>query len=282
MVEASILLTLHDREPEVILATLRSLYRSGGAGMQIIMVDDRSRLDYSWVKQYAEARFREVVCIETGDYEAWRMKGGENSPAKAFNIALNSASHERVIIMSSDVIVTPNAVVGAIMARIEKGPWVCRVVDLDTGREYCGQQKLFPMPWFLVAKKEDCVAVGGWDESYLQGLCYEDNDFIGRLSAHKGFLLFDWGCTVWHNSHDQPAYKIEDPEIAKANDRNKAITMKKWGGVPFDSWLTPFDVTSMIDKSGRDGVKVTCEKDRLDKAIGMTTGMFAVTAGQGA
>ena len=245
----SIIMTVHDREPELLLGSLRSLFLSGLSDSEVIIVNDRSNCDYSWVKPYMQQRFTESRWIDTGDYEGYRFEGYGN-PAHAFNLGLEVASKEGVLLMSSDVIVTRKAVRSLEKHHNPDCFWTPKIIDMDTQAEYCGPGRVFPMPWFLAAPTEACLAVGGWDENYLGGLCWEDNDFVGRLGLKLGALRADWDVVSYHHSHFQPAYEFGKEEVEAANLRNRDYTKAKWGGLPFDGEFTPFDVSRRPDPSG--------------------------------
>jgi glycosyltransferase involved in cell wall biosynthesis len=266
----SILMTVHDREPEVLLATLRSLWRCGLSDAEVVVVDDRSAMDYSWVRAYMKPRFRETKWVATGDYEGWR-KDGYGNPAFAFNRGLELCTGDRVVAMSSDVIVTPRLIKFMEKYHDETCLWTPKVLDMDSGNEYCGAGRVFPMPWFLAAPTSACLEVGGWDENYLGGLCFEDNDFVGRVALKLGTLRADWDVYGYHQSHIQPAYDINDPEIVEANQRNRDYTKSKWGGIPFDGEFTPFDVARRPDATGCQ--KFVFRGNNLEELVAKTNGL---------
>ena len=247
----SAVMTLHDRDHELIANTLRSMYRSGMKDCEVVIVNDRSTYDYSGLKEGAEAMFDKCHWVDTGEYDGFRVNGYGN-PAYAFNLGLQTAERENVVLMSSDVIVTKRAVERMKRFTSERHAWTPIVYDFELGfeREYCGPKRFFPMPWFLAAPRQACVDCGAWDESYLGGLCFEDNDFVGRLGLQIGTILGDWTCWVYHQSHDQPAYDFNDAEVKSANDRNRQLTMRKWAGIPFDGTLTPMDILRKPHESG--------------------------------
>jgi hypothetical protein len=246
--KTTVLMTVHDREPEVLLGTLRGLRRCGLQDVELIVVDDRSEMDYSWVRAYAGA-FASFKWVKTGEYAGFRVNGYGN-PAHAFNCGLDLATGDRIVLMSSDVIVTPGAVRSMEKFYDGESLYTPRVIDMDSAKEYVGQSRFFPMPWFLVAPTKACMEVGGWDEAYLDGLCFEDNDFVGRMALKLGRVRCDWLPVVYHQSHAQPAYDMHVEAVQEANDRNRALTKRKWGGVPFDGELTPFDVMRKPDPAG--------------------------------
>lgn len=245
----SVLMTVHDREPEVLLACLRGLRRSGLQDAEIVIVDDRSTTDAKGLVQSVQSQFATVKFIETGDYDGYRIKGYGN-PAYAFNRGLEVVAGETVLLMSSDVIVTPPAVKSMKRYHNQECIFTPKVYDMDKMSEYCGPGRVFPMPWFTAAPTQACIDVGGWDEQYMGGLCWEDNDFIGRVALKLGLMRADWDSFVFHQSHYQPAYDWEDPEVKEANNRNRDYTKQKWGGLPFDGEFTPFNVSRRPDPSG--------------------------------
>jgi hypothetical protein len=226
--------------------------------IELVIVDDRSEMDYSWIRDYAKPRFTSVKWIRTGDYEGFRVDGYGN-PARAFNVGLELCTGERLIVMSSDVIVTPGAVKSMDRFWSTDCLYTPRVIDLDRNVEYCGATRPFPMPWFLVMPTAVAQQGGGWDEKFLGGLCFEDNDFVGRMALRLGLIRCDWTATVYHQSHFQPAYEGQDEAVAEANRRNKDICLSKWGGIPFDGQLSCFTTTRRPDPSGCTRIEVQDE-----------------------
>ena len=274
--DASVILTLFNREYEVILSCLRSLSRSLSPSDEVVIVNDGSTFDYSGVRGYAA---RVLPCaskwIDMPDYEAYRIAGGFNNPAKAFNEALQNASRHNLYVMSSDIIVTPNCVKRVKRCDLSEAAWVPLIVDMDTGAQYCGPTRLFPAPWFLACDTEHAKACGGWDEEYLKGLCYEDNDFMGRIMLQTGRFLGDWTVAAYHQSHPQPAYEVSDPHIAAANARNRDYTLSKWAGIPWAGGQDScFDVVRKPFKTGDMIHECKYYDDKLEKVIASTNSPF--------
>ena len=241
----SILMTVYNREPEVLLNTFRWLASCDLPDSEIIVVDDGSTMDYSWIEGYKD-RFN-LKWIKTVDYPAYRIDG-YNNPAKAFNVALEAAEGERICILSSDVIVPERVMSKARQDYAPESVWCPMVIDLASSNEYCGPLRVFPMPWFLYASKAKIVEAGGWDENFLFGCCWEDNDFVGRLALVTDRINCDWGSVVWHQSHYQPAYE-KTQEIVDANKRNATYITTKWAGsIPWG----PKDMIALEMKRTRD------------------------------
>ena len=232
--KTSIIMTVCDREPEVLMNTLRWLGMDQPADTEIVIVDDGSSYNYAWLEPYLKNHHARMVRLEP--YACYSIHDNYNNPAKAFNHAALEAQGERVIILSSDVIVPPRVLAKALKFAPDETIFCPMVIDLATGGEYCGPNRTFPMPWFLSTSKKKIEEAGGWDENYLLGMCFEDNDFVARLALVVGSVTYDWNCIVWHQSHVQPAYS-DDQWVRVANTRNRVYTADKWAGIPFDPAL---------------------------------------------
>lgn len=273
----SILLTVFDREAEVLLRTLKCLRECDLADTEVVVVNDGSGMSYEWARDYVRSNFERGVWHDMEPYEAWRAANGMNNPARAFNKALMLAEGETVVAMSSDVMVPPRTM--ARMKKIKTSEMLWTPFVEDTHGEqpllghYCGPKRLFPMPWFLAMSREHVLEVGGWDETYLNGVNYEDNDFVGRVALRTGGFMGDWAYKVFHQGHVQPAANMADDEIRAATARNKEWTKEKWGGIPFDSEFTPFDVSRRMHPSGNPVHVCTARPEKLARAVEMTTGL---------
>jgi glycosyltransferase involved in cell wall biosynthesis len=273
-------MTVFDRPIEVLLRTLRGLAECDLTDTQVVIVNDGSQMPYKSVRTYVEEHFEAGVWSDMPEYEAFRLPDGSNNPARAFNQAVSLATGDNLIVMSSDVLVPPKTMAKAKKMDFSKALWTPYVEDTygdipGVGREYCGPGRLMPMPWFLGVSRSDLLAVGGWDEGYLGGLCYEDNDLVGRLALKTGRFIGDWTQKVYHQGHYQVAY-VDQPEVVEANQRNRAYTMDKWGGIPFDREFTPFDVVRKMQKSGDAAHECIDKAGKLEAAILKTTGMHQV------
>jgi glycosyltransferase involved in cell wall biosynthesis len=276
----SIVMTVFDRPVEVILRTLRCLRECDLSDTQVVVVNDGSKQPYKSVRTYLEEGFESGVWFDMPEYEAFRLSDGSNNPARAFNQAVSLATGENLIVMSSDVMVPPKTMAKAKKADFSQGVWTPSVEDtwgnLAIGREYCGPNRLFPMPWFLGVSKTHLLEVGGWDEGYLGGLCYEDNDVVGRVALKTGRFVGDWSVKVYHQGHEQGAYDFEQKDVLDANMRNREYTQAKWGGIPFDREYTPFDVVRKMQKSGNAAHECIDKAGKLEAAVAKTTGLLQV------
>lgn len=104
--------------------------------------------------------------------------------SKAFNIAVRAAYYDNIIISSPEVKPTTN-VLEQLSQCIGKNV-VCRVYDEDYGGNLTvlvekGYRDKNPGMYFLAMfKKDDIKKINGWDEEFMKGYAYEDNDFGER------------------------------------------------------------------------------------------------------
>jgi glycosyltransferase involved in cell wall biosynthesis len=275
-VKDSIIMTVADREPAVLMSTLRWLGASDLTNTEVLIVDDCSTVPYDFMAPLLEPINGRMIRLEP--YECFRVDGNYNNPAKAFNAGLAEAKGERLIILSSDVIVPPRVIEACRAFDPAELIYCPRVVDLGTCMEYCGPTRLFPMPWFLACSTEHAKRCGGWDENYLRGMCFEDNDFVGRLALTTGKVLYDFDAVVWHQSHYQPAYS-QDPEVREANLRSRQYTMDKWLAIPFDnSDKIAFEMLRKRHETGHIMFEFRDFRERMPHLVAATKSPFVAVA----
>ena len=106
------------------------------------------------------------------------------NPSKALNIGVRSAKYENIIITSPEVKPTTN-----VLEQLSELPGknvMCEVSDQDVegnltiliSETYRGSD---PAMYFLAMfQKADIEKINGWDEDFMKGYAYEDNDFGAR------------------------------------------------------------------------------------------------------
>ncbi len=106
------------------------------------------------------------------------------NPSKAFNMGVRAAESDHIIITSPEVKPTSD-----VLAQFEKDidkNIVCQVADQDIdGNLTILVSKTFrsdnPGMYFLAMfQRKDIEAINGWDEEFMKGYAYEDNDFGER------------------------------------------------------------------------------------------------------
>lgn len=114
----------------------------------------------------------------------YEVKAGFN-PSKAFNIGVREAVYDQIIITSPEVIPKTN-----VLEQLETligANVICRVWDENEKGEIAaslvhdGYRSETPAMYFLALfNKKDIEAINGWDEDFMKGYAYEDNDFGDR------------------------------------------------------------------------------------------------------
>lgn len=117
---------------------------------------------------------------------SYKHKNGFN-PSKAFNIGIkeaNSSNSNNIIITSPEV--KPSTDVLAQLSKLVGKNVVCEVSDQDesgnltllVGEAYRSSD---PSMYFLALfNRSDIEKINGWDEDFMKGYAYEDNDFGAR------------------------------------------------------------------------------------------------------
>lgn len=113
----------------------------------------------------------------------YKVEVGFN-PSKALNIGVRNAKYENIIITSPEVKPTTD-VLKQLSERLDENI-ICEVADQDAdgnlsvlvSTNFRGKT---PAMYFLAMfQKKDIEAINGWDEEFMRGYAYEDDDFGER------------------------------------------------------------------------------------------------------
>lgn len=125
----------------------------------------------------------------------YKVERGFN-PSRAFNIGVSKAKYDNIIITSPEVKPASDAL-DRLSKLLDKNV-ICNVDDQD---EHGNLSNLVssefrfetPAMYFLAMfKKTDIEAINGWDEEFMKGYAYEDNDFGDRwMRAGLPFEIHD-------------------------------------------------------------------------------------------
>lgn len=155
---------------------------------------------YDAVKEYLEANdlMRDVKLI------AYEHELGFN-PSKALNLGFKDAAYDNIIVTSPEV--KPKSDVLALLSEVADQNVICQVFDQDregnlTSLVADGYRSRTPAMYFLAMfQKKDIEAINGWDEDFMLGYAYEDNDFGERwVRAGLPFIVRD-DITATHQYH---------------------------------------------------------------------------------
>jgi hypothetical protein len=151
-----------------------------------------------------DAYFKEHDLYKDVRLISYEHKPGYN-PSKALNLGVREAKHDNIIITSPEVKpVTP--VLKQLSEKLGKNV-ICQVTDQDDkGNLSVLVSKTFrsdtPAMYFLAMfNRADIEAINGWDEDFMKGYAYEDNDFGDRwVKAGLPFETCD-EITALHQYH---------------------------------------------------------------------------------
>lgn len=225
----TVVMTVYNRPFLMLLNTLHALAANDLDGVEILIVDDGSTVDYADVRQATSGLPVRWVRVDTQleRPEAYGI-GGHNNPAWANNRALVEAAGDDLLWLSSDTILPPHAL--ASMRKWDLGThvWTCRVMNMRDGREFLGKSRVYPMCWAIAGSREKMPQ---FDLEYLKGMAFEDNDFTARLVGATGPLVLDLGVTAFHQTHPDVAYS----DNWRGFKASEAYTVRKWGGIPWSA-----------------------------------------------
>lgn len=107
------------------------------------------------------------------------------NPAKALNLGVKKSKYDQIIITSPEV--KPKGKVLDQLKTLIGQNVICQVWDTDESGKvvaslvHRGYRSDTPAMYFLAMfNKKDIEAINGWDEEFMRGYGYEDNDFGDR------------------------------------------------------------------------------------------------------
>jgi len=162
---------------------------------------------------------------------SYQVEQGFN-PSKAFNIGVRAAKYDRTIITSPEVCPQTN-----VLAQLEELPdqnVICQVADENEAKQIdsvlvsTSFRADTPAYYFLGCfNKADIEKINGWDEEFMKGYAYEDNDFGARwVRAGLSFVIRD-DIRAVHQYHPRgetiPGGSITNYDHFNANTANNVI-----------------------------------------------------------
>lgn len=243
----SVLMSLHNRKPEVVELVMRALFANDLSDTEICVLDDNSDTNYEPLKTalsiepaWAHVRWERY---DRGDLPSWAyiQKDDTMNPARVFNKLAQMAQGERLFFMSSDCVVPPNLLTRTKDFDLTKEAYHAQTINGD-GTPYCGPKRVTPYGFFLGVSREAFNAIGGYDEEYLRGIAFEDTDFVTRLLRHYGTIAIDCSLRVIHMKHPLHVYIIDGGKGHAINAERyyKTHGNKTWdvdGQYPDGTWL---------------------------------------------
>lgn len=257
----AILTSVYRRDRFIFEPTIRRARRAFPDATISIWCDDKDAGDY--LEQLADETKSELGVGSALDAvpDCYHIRGHKN-PSWAMNRAFDLAKkHDptHLLLLGSDILVSPYFERAFQTFDTDEMLWCPRVVDLDSSAVYACTDRIWPMNWSLLTKRSWFEDIGGFDENFMRGIAFEDNDLTGRLLKQAKFILFDDRVTAWHQSHDPIAYS----DNMYGFNINKAYIEKKWNSdaAPFNYHDRPLP----IECKGKQGpMAVWGLKDGLD------------------
>jgi len=167
----------------------------------------------------------------------YQYEGNYFNPSMALNIGVNCATYENVIITCPEV--KPYTNVLEQLSTHIRGNYVCQVWDLTSN----GSRRISlvnthfrgvsPSMYFLaVFKKEDLQTINGWDEDFMEGYAFEDDEFGDRFLRNGLQFKVKDGIVGEHQYHK----RAEDREGQNINrklwlNNNKRRLLKPKNGL---------------------------------------------------
>jgi glycosyltransferase involved in cell wall biosynthesis len=222
-------MTVFDRPFRTLRNTFAQLRRNNLAGTEIIVVDDGSTKTYDRIKDYCTHHEMPVewIRLEKDSYPPHTYRiGSYNNPTRAWNTALDAARGEVIVTLGSDIMLPISALKKAKLCG--RGMWHAAIIDIDTNQIYVGKGRYMPLGFAMAWNRS--FNDQRWDEEYLKGMAFDDNDFSGRLALSAKTVTIDNTALSFHQSHFPTAYS----DGHRGHDINERYTWKKWGGVPWD------------------------------------------------
>lgn len=200
MPTVAVMVPVHEKPDETIRAVLGSL--DAKESDRIIIVLDRARES---LHRVAEA-FGRIVVLD--GHPGWR------SPCIAANFGLSEIDSDITIYNPSDIVQAqgnidivrahfterPNSVLFGRV--VESNPDMCKGAG-HAGPVLQGSDNTRPMTFLTAYPTAALRAIGGWDELFQEGVCYEDDDLAARLWKYGLDFVFDDRFSGVHQSHER-------------------------------------------------------------------------------
>lgn len=232
----SLVLTIHNRTPEVSRLVAQSFCRPGNDVHEVVVVLDRP----------TEAARRGAIAAWVDDtIFPWSVRlvevdgpSGWLCPAKAWNAGHTAATGDLIYQISSEVVQDPGNVEKAVSLASDGNTVVfgaCHnstpeslVVGAEPGL-LASSKMPRPLGFIACFPREKMMEIGGNDLAFMDGLWYEDDDLFLRLWRAGLDFCFDDSIHGVHLHHDRP--DLATPEGQAKIQRNAALMAQKHGTV---------------------------------------------------
>lgn len=256
-------ITLYDRTPQVITSMFNSLLFPGNRVDAIAVCYDRApRKSVDLLRNLCAKNRIELRESFLDDDEV-----GSRCPAAAYNKSLGLVSESHVFCLSSDIVLAPHSIGMAYeLSRVCPDDAIIGMVT-HCGPSYywdCGgrRQRIqtssenpMPMGFCWLIPMDRVRQLGGYDEIYMGGLCFEDDDFVRRLWMTGINFIFCDDISGSHIEHDREHCVKNDGRV----QRNRKIHQSRHSESP--------DFSDVFPGSGHVYLSGT---NMLDYCVGMS------------
>ena len=148
----------------------------------------------------------------------------------AYNAALRASEDDIVVVVGADVIVPPGLLRDALT--VADGKARLYSTHDTSGRVFVGPERMLAFPYCMAIHRQRLVDIGGWDEAFADGICYDDTDLSARLLISG--VRFEW-CGDFVCKHQQhPRY--HGYKQGKYSARNKKLWEERLNGYKGPLW----------------------------------------------
>ena len=241
----SIVLTINNRSPEVSRQVAESLALPGNEADELIVVLDRATPE---AREGAVNAYSDIWNRPYNQFIDIDGPPGWKCPAKAWNAGFKAATSDLLYCISSEVVQEEGNVKKAVELCTK---WVGGAPDnkivhyntavfgachnstptqLVVGAEpglLASSKMPRPLGFIVCMPRWAVDEIGGFDEEFMKGFWYDDDDLFIRL-WHAGLsFLFDDSIHGTHLDHGRPG--LETKEGQEGIERNAALMLKKHG-----------------------------------------------------
>lgn len=190
---------------------------------EILVMDDGSTDHLVEVVRYYAARWGLPIRYFRLDVlrcgvPVWRSLTGGNSPVVAWNVGIKEARGRRIAISSPEVchrdsgnadwLAQPYATNIGIVANVYDRTWAATEFHGWIG----GGPAHRPLPFLAAYDRDFLVSIGGFEEAFMAGRAFDDNEFAERFAANGGRYEFEEppDLVAEHLPHDRPDAVLAD------------------------------------------------------------------------
>lgn len=230
--DISIILPYWERSDALVtsLASFAARYGRGGPAIEVVIADDGSPTEPA---KEALRRLSVPLPFPVQVVELPRKEIPKN-PTVPINRAV-AASSGSAIFLSSPECRHDEPVLGEALAAHRAAGWksviVCAVHDEVSGRWYSHSVHAPSRYHFAnLLSKRQFDEVGGFDEDYRDGYCFDDPDFVERLELAEVLWIDRDDLLVRHTA--TPSKSKDIPNRREQWLRNRDLFRAKWGHDP--------------------------------------------------